>query len=42
MLSWKRSGGLYGEELFENIKDAYNLMVFDEVPEEYSLKELTV
>ncbi|MEW5815874.1 MAG: type II toxin-antitoxin system HicB family antitoxin [Spirochaetota bacterium] len=30
------------EELFENIKDAYNLFVYDDVPKEYSLKEITV
>jgi len=30
------------EELLENIKDAYLLMVFDEVPEHYEIKEISV
>ena len=28
------------EELEENIKDAYNLMVMEDVPEEYEIKEV--
>ena len=30
------------EELEENIKDAYNLMVMDEVPEQYEMKEIAL
>ena len=30
------------EELEENIKDAYILMVFDEIPSEYEMKEISV
>ena len=30
------------EELEENIKDAYRLMAFDEVPESYETKEITI
>ncbi len=30
------------EELEENIKDAYQLMVMDEVPAEYQVKEITL
>ena len=30
------------EELEENIKDAYQLMVLDDVPEDYEMKEITV
>lgn len=30
------------EELEENIKDAYLLMVMDEVPEEYQVKEVLI
>ena len=30
------------EELFENIKDAYSLMIFDEVPEHYEVKEISL
>ncbi len=30
------------EELEENIKDAYLLMVMDEVPEEHETKEITI
>jgi len=30
------------EELEENIRDAFQLMVLDEVPEKYMLKELAV
>ncbi len=30
------------EELEENIKDAYQLMVMDDVPAEYQLKEITL
>jgi predicted RNase H-like HicB family nuclease len=30
------------EELEENIKDAYLLMVMDDVPEEYQVKEITL
>ena len=30
------------EELEENIKDAYLLMVMDDVPEEYQIKEITI
>ncbi len=30
------------KELEENIKDAYQLMILDDVPENYEIKELTV
>jgi predicted RNase H-like HicB family nuclease len=30
------------KELEENLRDAYQLMVMDEVPETYALKEITV
>jgi len=30
------------EELFDNIKDAYSLMIFDEVPEHYEVKEISL
>ena len=30
------------EELEENIKDAYQMMVMDEVPAEYEVKEIAV
>ena len=30
------------EELEENIKDAYLLMVMDDVPEEYQMKEIAI
>ena len=30
------------EELEENIRDAYELMVMDEVPEEYQTKEIAL
>ena len=30
------------EELEENIKDAYRLMVLDEVPEKYETKEISI
>ena len=30
------------EELEENIKDAYHLMVLDDVPESYEMKEIAV
>ena len=30
------------EELEENIKDAYLLMVMDDVPEEYQMKEIVL
>jgi len=30
------------EELEENLKDAYKLMVMDDVPEEYEIKEITL
>ena len=30
------------EELEENIKDAYLLMVFDEIPVEYEMKEISL
>jgi predicted RNase H-like HicB family nuclease len=30
------------EELVENIKDAYYLMVFDDIPEHYEIKEIAV
>lgn len=30
------------EELEENIKDAYQLMVMDDVPAEYQLKEIAI
>jgi predicted RNase H-like HicB family nuclease len=30
------------EELEENIKDAYPLMVFDEIPAEYEMKEISL
>ncbi len=30
------------EELEENIKDAYRLMVMEDVPEEYELKEIAL
>jgi predicted RNase H-like HicB family nuclease len=30
------------EELEENIKDAYRLMVLEDVPEEYQVKEVAV
>ncbi len=30
------------EELEENIKDAYHLMVFDDVPEEHQVKQIVV
>ncbi|MFZ5452084.1 MAG: type II toxin-antitoxin system HicB family antitoxin [Thermodesulfobacteriota bacterium] len=29
-------------ELFENIKDAYSLMIFDEAPEHYEVKEISL
>ena len=30
------------EELEENIKDAYLLMAFDEIPAEYEMKEISI
>jgi predicted RNase H-like HicB family nuclease len=30
------------EELIENIKDAYKTLILDEVPENYSVQEITV
>jgi predicted RNase H-like HicB family nuclease len=30
------------EELVENIKDAYYLMIFDDIPESYEIKEIAV
>ena len=30
------------EELEENIRDAYMMMVMDDVPQEYSVKEVTL
>ena len=30
------------EELAENIKDAYKLMVMDDVPEQYEMKEIAL
>jgi predicted RNase H-like HicB family nuclease len=30
------------EELEENIKDAYRLMVMDDVPEDYKIKEISL
>ncbi len=30
------------EELLENIKDAYYLMVFDDVPEHYEIKDIAL
>ena len=30
------------EELEENIKDAYKLMVMDDVPEQYEMKEIAL
>ena len=30
------------EELFENLKDAYKLMVFEEVPEDYKVREVVL
>ncbi|CAG1020007.1 hypothetical protein DOJK_00009 [Patescibacteria group bacterium] len=30
------------EELIENIKDAYSLMILDDVPQNYQTKEITV
>ncbi|NPV80356.1 MAG: type II toxin-antitoxin system HicB family antitoxin [Firmicutes bacterium] len=30
------------EELEENLKDAYKLMVMDEVPEDYQTKEISI
>lgn len=30
------------EELEENIKDAYRLMVLDDVPEQYEVKEVAI
>jgi predicted RNase H-like HicB family nuclease len=30
------------EELMENIKDAYYLMVFDDVPENYEIKDIAL
>ena len=30
------------EELEENLKDAYQLMVLEDVPEQYSLKEIAL
>ena len=30
------------EELEENLKDAYRLMVMDDVPDEYEIKEIAV
>ena len=30
------------EELEENIKDAYLLMAFDEIPAEYEMKEISL
>ncbi len=30
------------EELEENIKDAYLLMAFDEIPAEYGIKEISL
>ncbi len=36
------SQGETPEELEENLKDAYQLMVMDDVPEHYEIKEITV
>jgi len=36
------SQGLTQEELMENLKDAYRLMVYDDVPEDYEEKEMVV
>lgn len=30
------------EELLENIKDAYYLMVFDDVPEDYEIRDIAL
>lgn len=30
------------EELEENLKDAYQMMLMDDVPEEYEIKEITL
>jgi predicted RNase H-like HicB family nuclease len=30
------------EELFENIRDAYSLILFDEVPDNYEIKEISL
>ncbi|HAY21112.1 MAG TPA: HicB family protein [Desulfobacterales bacterium] len=30
------------EELFDNIKDAYLLMYFDEVPDQYEVQEISL
>jgi predicted RNase H-like HicB family nuclease len=30
------------EELEENLKDAYQMMLMDDVPEEYKIKEITL
>jgi predicted RNase H-like HicB family nuclease len=30
------------EELEDNLKDAYRLMIMDDVPEEYQMKEISV
>jgi predicted RNase H-like HicB family nuclease len=30
------------EELEENLKDAYRLMVMDDVPDEYEIKEIAI
>jgi predicted RNase H-like HicB family nuclease len=30
------------EELIDNIKDAYQLIIFDDVPSEYNLQEINI
>ena len=36
------SQGINIEELEENLKDAYKLMLMDDVPSDYQLKEISV
>ena len=36
------SQGITIEELEENLKDAYRLMLMDDVPSDYQLKEISV
>jgi len=36
------SQGITIEELEENLKDAYKLMLMDDVPSDYQLKEISV
>jgi predicted RNase H-like HicB family nuclease len=34
--------GYTKEELLENIRDAYRMMIYEDVPEEYEVKEMVV